>query len=111
LTGYRNRLGAVLSWWLAFTRDLRRERTFTTRDVAKVHDVYGVPPQSLAAMGYPAAVSGPAAGGPAPSAAVSGPAAGGPASPAPPAPPPSPSASGAPGAPESGVAGRTESPR
>jgi len=39
-TGYRNRLGAVLSWWLAFTRDLRRERTFTTRDVATVHDVY-----------------------------------------------------------------------
>jgi len=40
MTGYRNRLGAVLSWWLAFTRDLRRERTFTTRDVATVHDVY-----------------------------------------------------------------------
>jgi hypothetical protein len=33
LTGYRSRLGAVLSWWLAFTRDLRRERTFTTREV------------------------------------------------------------------------------
>ena len=40
LTGYRNRFGAVLSWWLAFTRDMRRERTFTTRDVATVHDVY-----------------------------------------------------------------------
>ena len=40
MTGYRNRLGAVLSWWLAFTRDVRRERTFTTRDVATVHDVY-----------------------------------------------------------------------
>jgi NADH dehydrogenase len=40
LTGYRNRLGAVLSWWLAFTRDLRRERTFTTREVGFVRDVY-----------------------------------------------------------------------
>src|SRR5262249_5830828 len=30
LTGYRNRFGAVLSWWFAFTRDLHRERTFTT---------------------------------------------------------------------------------
>jgi NADH:ubiquinone reductase (H+-translocating) len=37
LTGYRNRLSAVMTWWLAFTRDLRRERTFTTRDVATVH--------------------------------------------------------------------------
>src|SRR5262249_20787330 len=33
LTGYRNRFGAVLSWWFAFTRDLRRERTFTTKQV------------------------------------------------------------------------------
>jgi NADH:ubiquinone reductase (H+-translocating) len=40
LTGYRNRLGAVLTWWLAFTRDMRRERTFTTREVGRVHDVY-----------------------------------------------------------------------
>jgi NADH:ubiquinone reductase (H+-translocating) len=24
LTGYRNRVGAVLGWWFAFTRDLRR---------------------------------------------------------------------------------------
>jgi NADH:ubiquinone reductase (H+-translocating) len=32
LTGYRNRVGAVLGWWFAFTRDLRRERTFTIDD-------------------------------------------------------------------------------
>ena len=32
LTGYRNRLGAILGWWFAFTRDLRRERTFTVDD-------------------------------------------------------------------------------
>jgi len=47
LTGYRNRLGAVLTWWLAFTRDMRRERTFTTRDVATVHDVYGQSMESI----------------------------------------------------------------
>jgi NADH dehydrogenase len=40
LTGYRNRFGAVLSWWFAFTRDLRRERTFTTKQVGIVRDVY-----------------------------------------------------------------------
>jgi NADH dehydrogenase len=40
LTGYRSRLGAVLSWWLAFTRDMRRERTFTISEVGRVHDVY-----------------------------------------------------------------------
>jgi len=40
LTGFRNRLGAVLSWWLAFTRDLRRERVFTTREVGFVPDIY-----------------------------------------------------------------------
>jgi hypothetical protein len=34
LTGYRNRLGALLTWWLAFTRDVRRKRTFTTQQIA-----------------------------------------------------------------------------
>ena len=28
------------SWWLAFTCDLRRERTFTISEVGRVHDVY-----------------------------------------------------------------------
>jgi hypothetical protein len=36
-----NRFGALASWWFAFTRDLRRERTFTSRDVGAVRDVYG----------------------------------------------------------------------
>ena len=40
LTGYRNRIGAILSWWLAFTRDSRRERAFTTSQVGIVADVY-----------------------------------------------------------------------
>src|SRR5262249_52778497 len=40
LTGYPNRLGAVLTWWSAFTRDRRRERAFTTREVGQVADVY-----------------------------------------------------------------------
>jgi NADH:ubiquinone reductase (H+-translocating) len=40
LTGYRNRFGAILTWWLAFTRDLRRERAYPTREVGVVRDVY-----------------------------------------------------------------------
>ena len=43
LTGYRNRFGAVLSWWFAFTRGMRRERTFTTREVGRMRDVYTGP--------------------------------------------------------------------
>jgi NADH:ubiquinone reductase (H+-translocating) len=46
LSGFRNRLGALLSWWLAFTRDQRRERTFTTREAGWLTDVYQRPPQS-----------------------------------------------------------------
>jgi NADH dehydrogenase len=33
LTGWRNRIGALFSWWFAFTRDLRRERGFTIDDM------------------------------------------------------------------------------
>jgi NADH:ubiquinone reductase (H+-translocating) len=54
LTGYRSRLGAVLSWWLAFTRDMRRERTFTTRDVGLLRDVYAAEPSATQASGGPA---------------------------------------------------------
>src|SRR6516164_1724426 len=35
LTGYRNRVGAVLGWWFAFTRDIRRERGFTLGDMPR----------------------------------------------------------------------------
>src|SRR6516225_4960385 len=41
LTGFRNRIGALFSWWFAFARALRRERTFTLDDMplepAEVH--------------------------------------------------------------------------
>jgi NADH dehydrogenase len=43
LTGYRNRAGAILTWWLAFTRDSRRERAFTTAQVGVLKDVYDRP--------------------------------------------------------------------
>jgi NADH:ubiquinone reductase (H+-translocating) len=43
LTGYRNRVGALLTWWLAFTRDVRRERTFTTQQIQTLRDVYTLP--------------------------------------------------------------------
>ena len=42
LTGYRNRVGALLTWWLAFARNLRRERTFTTQQL-ETRDVYTLP--------------------------------------------------------------------
>ena len=57
LTGYRNRFGAVLGWWFAFTRGLRRERTYTTKQVGLVGDVYtmspipGPPPPATAPAG------------------------------------------------------------
>jgi len=41
LTGFRNRVGAVLTWWLAFTRDVRRERAFTAREIGQLPSVYG----------------------------------------------------------------------
>jgi NADH dehydrogenase len=53
LTGYRNRLGAVLSWWLVFTRDLRRERVFTTKEVGFVPDVYAPLPPATAGSELP----------------------------------------------------------
>ncbi|HEV8277173.1 MAG TPA: NAD(P)/FAD-dependent oxidoreductase [Streptosporangiaceae bacterium] len=50
LTGYRNRLGAILGWWFAFTRDLRRERTFTIDDMPMPSGAYSDP----GAPGHPA---------------------------------------------------------
>jgi NADH:ubiquinone reductase (H+-translocating) len=43
LTGYRNRVGAVLGWWFAFSRDLRRERTFTIDDMPAPSGAYSDP--------------------------------------------------------------------
>ena len=40
LTGFRNRIGALLTWWVAFTRDVRRERAFTAREVGRLPTVY-----------------------------------------------------------------------
>jgi NADH:quinone reductase (non-electrogenic) len=40
LTGFRNRVGAVLTWWVAFTRDVRRERAFTVREIGQLPTVY-----------------------------------------------------------------------
>jgi NADH:quinone reductase (non-electrogenic) len=55
LTGFRNRVGAVVSWWFAFTRDLRRERAFTSRDVGALRDVYRPPAAQPQAAQPPAA--------------------------------------------------------
>jgi NADH:quinone reductase (non-electrogenic) len=40
LTGYRSRFGAVMSWAIAFTRDTRRERAYTTALIGTGDDVY-----------------------------------------------------------------------
>lgn len=40
LTGYRNRLGAVLTWSYSFTRGIRRERAFTGQGIGTARDVY-----------------------------------------------------------------------
>jgi NADH:ubiquinone reductase (H+-translocating) len=48
LTGFRNRFGAILTWWVAFTRDIRRERTFTTHQVGLVTDIYTAGPAEYA---------------------------------------------------------------
>jgi NADH dehydrogenase len=43
LTGYRNRIGAVMGWWYAFTRDLRRERSYTMDDIPLAAGPYSRP--------------------------------------------------------------------
>ncbi len=40
LTGFRNRVGAILTWWVAFTLDARRERVFTARPVGLLRKIY-----------------------------------------------------------------------
>jgi NADH dehydrogenase len=40
LTGFRNRIGALLTWWVAFVRDIRKERAYTTHAVGFVQDIY-----------------------------------------------------------------------
>ena len=42
LTGFRNRVAAVLSWLVAFTTDARLERAFTTRDLDSARDIYAL---------------------------------------------------------------------
>jgi NADH dehydrogenase len=53
LTGYRNRFGAILTWWVAFTRDIRRERAYTTREVGRVRDIYQPVEETGAAPAVP----------------------------------------------------------
>ena len=33
----------MFTWWFAFTRDIRRERTFTTQQIETLRDVYTLP--------------------------------------------------------------------
>lgn len=40
LTGFRNRVGALLSWGATFARESRRERAFTTHQIGMLSDSY-----------------------------------------------------------------------
>jgi NADH:ubiquinone reductase (H+-translocating) len=40
LTGYRNRLGAIVTWWPAFVRDLRRERAYLAQEIDTLRTGY-----------------------------------------------------------------------
>jgi len=63
LTGYRNRVGAVLTWWLAFTKDSRRERAFTVQEMKTFRDVYTNPLAVPQPAARPADGGGPEASG------------------------------------------------
>ena len=59
LTGYRNRVGAVLSWATTFARDIRRERAFATEGIDRARDDYAAaattaPPADLPPVDPPA---------------------------------------------------------
>ncbi len=58
LTGFRNRLGALVSWWPAFVRDVRRERTYTTDQVGWIHSAYDVLPSADAGAALPSSTTG-----------------------------------------------------
>jgi NADH:ubiquinone reductase (H+-translocating) len=40
LTGFRNRAGALLNWWPAFARDIRRERAYLGREIDRIRTGY-----------------------------------------------------------------------
>ena len=58
LTGFRNRFGAILTWFFAFTRESRRERAFTTQ-VIDTSDVYLPEPAASSQQGEDAAAPPP----------------------------------------------------
>ena len=57
LTGFRNRLGAIVSWWPAFVRDVRRQRIYTTEQVGLVQSTYDALPPATAGTALPASTT------------------------------------------------------
>jgi hypothetical protein len=47
-----------VSWWPAFVRDVRRERTYTTERVGVIRDAYDVLPPSIAGTALPGSTTG-----------------------------------------------------
>ena len=70
LTGYRNRVGALLSWATTFARDIRRERAFAAEGVDRSHLPRVTPPVNRPPrLGpTPTGAGGPTAAHPPPSA-------------------------------------------
>jgi NADH dehydrogenase len=60
LTGYRNRLSAVITWATVFIRDARHECTYTTQQIDQLRDVYEAPPGKDRPAGGPAPLHPPA---------------------------------------------------
>ena len=58
LTGYRNRVGAVLTWAIVFARGKRRERAFTTLAIDTARDPYAPTPQTSVPGPGPGSSSG-----------------------------------------------------
>ena len=58
LTGFRNRLGALVSWWPAFIWDIRRQRIYTTEQVGLVHSTYDTLSPVSAGSGLPGSTTG-----------------------------------------------------
>ena len=48
LTGYRNRFTAVMTWFVTFSRGVRRERAFTTQEIETREDVFSPGPRTAA---------------------------------------------------------------
>jgi len=60
LTTFRNRIGAIMTWALAFSRESRRERPFSMQQIVAGGDVYQASTMGRGVQSGPAVAGGPA---------------------------------------------------